>query len=218
MSNAGVSLIMQQSAVSQEAVKALSVPVPGAVVVAPLTQSWRNYGSSGGEFTRVDSPVITSNGAVFDGANDAAILTCGASSEFTLFWRLVASSVASPAWLISTMQPSSSFGGYGFFRYDGRSNAYWCIGAPAGTEITTSAPLQGLGAYCLKLTGGVLSLHRDGTLVASASCPAVNPGTRLFLGARGSAANAFAACTIRNVTQYQSSLTAGNQSLVEAWL
>lgn len=218
MSNAGVSLIMQQSAVSQEAVKALSVPVPGAVVIAPLTQSLRNYGSIGGELTKVGSASLTPEGlSCAQGTGSGARIVTGWSSDFTLIVRArLLQSVSTENVMFSTMQPSTGFAGWAL---SATITAYFGLGIPAvGTYASTVAKDLNWHTFTLLRSGTTTSLYIDGALSVSKTTGIAN-GTQLVLcGMIGGGAFGYGTNGIfRNPTQYHSALSDTDRALVEAW-
>lgn len=211
------SLIWLPGSHEEESAKASNVPVAGAVVIAPLISSWRNYGSVGGSFALTADPPISELGGGFNGSNQVAIIDTGASADFSVIFRITYANAANPAWVVAVMQPSSSYGGFGMFRYSGASTSNWVIGASAGTELATSVAYNTTGVYSLIRSGTNLKLRRSGSVVASGTVATVNAGSKLFLGARGSSANAFCSCKLSGLLQFNSALNDSDASLVEAW-
>lgn len=203
--------------VAAEERKARSIPVPGAVVIAPLTQSWRNYGSAGGEFTRVGTPTVGSSGASFDGVDDGAYIDTGYSANFTLVAKtqLIAVTSAYPT-ITSAMCIAGGTGGWGLGVRASRKWHVHAIGAPA-VDSTVSADTS-WHVVSLVRSGVTTSLYLDGIFVIS-STAGVPDGTRMVLGGTwvlGKLGYPIS-CGVRNQLLYTSALSDTDRALVEAW-
>lgn len=217
------SLIWSPGSITAEEEKAQTIPVPGAIVISPLTQSWRNYGSIGGTFSKVGSPVITAGvGATFDGVNQGATIASSNSGIFTVTAKVTVNSLSgSYPRAFSVAQKQSSAGGVSV-GYDAMwvpPATKWCIGrtgieAIAGSvDVTTAAVI-----ITLTWNKSIGRLYVNGSEVVTLSNTAVL-GSYLNLACcyYASSFTGFSSSTISNVTQYPSVLSADDQSLVEQW-
>lgn len=218
--NAGVSLPMLSS-VNAEQVKALSIPVSGAVVIAPLTQSWRNYGSVGGEFTKLGSASVTAEGLRCEpGSNSGARITTGWSSDFTVSVRAKMIQLAgfTEAGMWSTMQPTSFFAG-GWGVAPGANPGYFGMTVPGvGSYSTVVANDLVFHTFTLRRSGTTTELYIDGVLRDSRNTGTSNGTVLVFGGVLIN--NVFSARTngvFKNSVQYNSALSPTDLALVEAW-
>lgn len=203
-----------------EAAKASQCPVPGAVVIAPLTQSVRNYGSAGGDFTIVGAPVLGPNGATFDGVDDAMYLVSGWSAEFTLVCRVqqttYGAGTANGA-IVSAMhgRPGSTENkGWGYEQY--ASNKYLLSHGVARTY--GGAKDANWHTITITRSGSDNTLYVDGG-VAATNAAGITGGDGLVLGSSYIIAFVdFRACIIALPVLYHSALSAQQQADVEAYV
>ena len=76
----------EQLSQPSEAVKAASLTVSGAAVIAPLLTTATNYGTGGGAFTMTGGAAVSS-GLTTDGISGVAYYVTGTHSEFTLTFK-----------------------------------------------------------------------------------------------------------------------------------
>jgi hypothetical protein len=205
---------------SAEALKASQCPVPGAVVIAPLTQSVQNYGSLGGSFTVVGAPVIGASGATFDGVDDALWIDSGWSDAFTAVAKFAAAApVTGDEIILAAMQrPSGGYSGWGLNA--GNASARFRLNN-VGVAQTVSTLNRDTVTHtmCIKRSGVTNTLYIDGASVASSVVGNTGYG-RLVLAALMEAGNPayFGPGTLANTVLYHSALSAPDQAAVEAYV
>lgn len=203
--------------VSPEQRKAATLPVAGAVVVAPLTNTWNNYGSVGGTFTTINAPTLSSNGAIFDGLDDGAYLDTGYSADFTLIakFKMIAVTSLYPT-ITSAMCIVAGTGGWGL---GVRASMKWhvhSIGVIA-VDGTLSADTN-THVVTLKRSGGVTSLYIDGIFIISRSDGNTGGGRCVLAGTWASGKFSYPiACSIKNQVLYNSALSDVDRAKVEDW-
>jgi hypothetical protein len=203
--------------VAAEERKARSIPVPGAVVIAPLTQSWSNYGSAGGEFTRIGAPTLSADGATFDGADDGAYIDTGYSDNFTLVakTRLIAVTSLYPT-IVSAMCIAGGTGGWGLGVRASRKWHIHSIGYTVKDSTISADTVEHV--VVLRRTDGVTSMYLDGSFVISRSDGNTGGGRSVLAGTWVSGAFYYPiACQVRNKLIYKSALSDTDLALVEAW-
>jgi hypothetical protein len=215
MSNAGITLPML-GGITAEMAKAASIPVPGALVIAPFMSSWQNYGSVGGDFTLAGAPVPGPAGAVFDGVDDAAHIDFGYTSESTTIARIRRLAATNRIiQIFGRTTDGSSLGGWAY----GISSGKFSLDAPAaGGANTTLAYDTSVHIVTFLRSGVVTTLYIDGVSRATLSVGVV--GFRgLILGAQMyyAAPYGFSNGIIGPVTHFASALTGTDRALVESW-
>lgn len=216
MSIAGIPLPML-AGISAEAAKAGSIPVPGAVVVAPLISSWKNYGSAGGAFTLVGSPTVSTAGASFNGTDQGAVIAAGGSNFTTVARVTPASDIGQQTFIYTTnCGPIGSLGIYGWGFRTNYPN-WECVAS--GILAVQDGPISQsvTRVYTIKKSGATVSFYINGVNVGELSTGGL--GDTLMLGGRvyTGVAQTTCKCTVNSVTHYQSDLSPANQALVEAW-
>lgn len=215
----GIGLALGASGgIRTQAGKASLVPVSGAVVVAPMWESFANYGSLGGSLTAVGAPSFGSTfGATFNGTDDAAYLVTGTQDDITCVFRAQTTSTAGERCPVGIVAASSAPANQGiaFERYSGTWNALLYGVARVTGTVADDANAH---VFTLQRSASGVSLWVDGVLSASTS-NAGSASDSLVLAAKNypfTWAN-FAACSVKNLAMYHSVLSAGNRALVEAW-
>lgn len=206
------------NAMGKEARKAAQIPVPGAVVIAPLTESVRNYGSIGGLFTAVGAPVIGANGATFDGVDDRLYIVHGEPTDFTLVLKCKTnlSTAYAPFCVAAATLGSGLSRGWGLFT----GGLNWTLknlttGASATTGVAQNTTQH---IWTFKRTSGNTEAYCDG--IYKSAVASGTSGTVLMLGGFIELGNPTyqSASTDSNVVLYHSALSAPDQAAVEAYV
>lgn len=220
MSGIGVGVGLGGARLSAEARKARSLPVPGAVVIAPFKSSAKNYGSSGGSFVASGGDPSFSGVCVLSAGRTLYKVVGAPAGDFTLVIRakaavagctIAAVGAGSPAAESSTGLSGSALG-IGFFGLD-RSFV--------GSDASAIAIDSNWHTFTVKKTGTTKALYIDGSVAVSTTAAANVTGTAISInGLYVSASHAFAnspGMTAGPAAYFVSSLSSGDQALVENW-
>lgn len=207
--------------VTNEDKKIAELPVDGAVVVAPLTNTWKNYGSAGGEFTRIGTPTLSEAGASFDGVGQGAWLA-GVGADFTAAFRLKLNRNDNKNLVVLRGSTSSEN------LYAGVSLAYstslsaYILNLPWSTPVVTSVTRDSAyHTFTIQKTGSIKKLYIDGSLVAINTNAPASEGSAITLACiwvpGSSSFQDFSKISILNGVVYNSALSDTDLALVEDW-
>lgn len=202
-------------------IKAASIPVAGAVVIAPLTAALRSYGSLYNvPFTVIGAPVATPNGAYFDGVDDALWLL-DSSADFTVGARIkqltFGTAGANGATLsVMSARPGNegTWRGWAYEQYV--ANKYLLISGIARNPV--GALDSDWHLVTLVRSSGIVTLYLDGVGVNLVGSGTLG-GDGLVLGGSflaGFFVN-FMRCYIHNLFVYHTALSDPDRLSVEAW-
>lgn len=210
----GVASLAARGSRNAEARKAAQCPVPGAVVIAPLTQSVRNYGSLGGSFTVVGAPVLGANGATFDGSTN--MLTIAATlNQYTLIWLGKMTNTAAASY--HTMLGVGSYATNAMLTKVSTSLNFVLTHLSPAAPIDSGVPLDTtFHIFTIKSEAALTSLYIDGVLRGTAAY--TGNGTSINLGAANTTPVYKCGCTDKNVIAFADVLSAPNQAAVEAYV
>lgn len=218
----GIGIGFGGARLSAEARKARSIPVPGAVVIAPFESSVTNYGSVAGAFALVGDAHIGSAGLVLDGTGDVAYLVTGSQSSFTCAFRARMSSieVSGSAVVIDGGTPVTE-SSTGISLSSNAPTHKWVLDrAYVKSTISSVDHDTNWHTWTIRRSGTANQLYLDGVLIANDTGGVVT-GTGLIIGGLYVAgSHSFAnlqALEITNLCLFASALSDTDRALVEAW-
>jgi hypothetical protein len=221
MIGCSVSCSLSMTTMSAERAKARDIPVAGALVIAPCSQSLRNYGSVGGAVIPVGGATISAGSLLLNGTDAAAYLVTGTSADFTLVARCAWSSYgagASNGALVNAMNanPATAEAAWKGWAAEAYTVNYYLLVNGIARPNTSIAADHDWHTVTVRRASGTTALYLDGT--SRATSAAGTAGTALVLGASFNATfSSFVGGSVKNIVLFGSALSDGDRGIVEGW-
>jgi len=200
--------------------KARDIPVKGALVVAPMSQTLTNYGTLGGAMAVVGTPIVLVDGVCTNGIDNSLNIVTGYLPTFTAVFRIKGTTATNASENCVTIN-SPVIGSTGYRGIAVATLTNFNLGI-VGRANTDSGVSQDCLWHTIAITydGTHALLLIDGVQVADSTQAPGTGGTCVNIGSTISNANVEVyrtPCQTGDLVLFDHVLTAAQLALVEAW-